>query len=370
MSAAQHRSHGMRGDDTAPDWPPLQQAEVQSVLEGFSKLRGDCEILWRSPRPFSAAARVQTPAGEVFVKRHHARVRSAQALAEEHRFIAHLRAHGLPVPQVLLDDSGATTLTHGDWTFEVHALADGADLYRDTLSWTPLTHLTQARSAGRMLARLHLAAAHFSAPTRSTALLVASTDLLCAPDLLRAIETQCHTRPALADFLARRDWRQALRPLLARHRALQPKLAALPRLWTHGDWHVSNLCWTHDAQVSAVFDFGLCAPTFALFDLATAIERNAIDWLQREQTSFPHTACALIEGYAEVLPLTQTERALLAELLPLVQLDFALSEAEYFHAITGQPADAELAYSGYLLGHAAWFAGAQGQALLHAVRGA
>lgn len=374
VDPADHRSHGCRDDAVVPDWPALAEADVHALLAGFPALRGPVQLLWRSPRPFSAAARVRTRGGEVFVKRHSIRVRAAQALQEEHAFIAHLRAQGIPVPRVLPDCTGATAFVHGDWTHEVHALADGVDLYRDAASWTPLENLERARSAGRMLARLHLAAAGFDAIARSTSVLLATDTVLRAPDLIAAVASQCTARPALAGFLGQRDWQTALRPLLARHRALHAQLTTQPRLWTHGDWHASNLFWNSaadDAQVSAILDFGLCAPTFALYDLATAIERNAIAWLRLDQTTqiaFPHSARALIEGYAELRPLANPERALLADLLPLVHVDFALSEVEYFHAVTGNDHDAELAWSGFLLGHAAWFDTAPGQALLQAIR--
>ena len=148
---------------------------------------------------------------------------------------------------------------------------------------------------------------------------------------------------------------------------------ALPRLWTHGDWHASNLFWSNaddDAEVTAILDFGLCAPTSALYDLATAIERNAIAWLELErgmQAVFPETARALVAGYAEVLPLDPAQRALLADLLPLVHIDFALSEIDYFHGILGSLEQADLAGEGFLLGHAAWFEGAPGRMLLDAI---
>lgn len=377
MSASNHRSHGWNDDDATPDWPPLEVAEVEALLAGFAALRGPARLLWRSPRPFSAAARVLTPAGERFVKRHHRHLRSIAALAEEHAFIAHLRTRGLPVPEVLADDTGRTAIERGDWTYEVHAPAAGLDLYRDTPSWTPLTQPAHARNAGRMLARLHRAAAGFDAPSRSTALLVARDDVLRAPDLVEAIDAQRAQRPALAAFLAGRpDWRAELAPLAARHRRLLPRIADLPRLWTHGDWHASNLCWSdpgEHADVAAILDFGLCAPTFALYDLATAIERNAIAWLQLDaatQIAFPGTARALIAGYADLLPLPPAMRETLAALLPLVHVDFALSEVDYFFGVLNAPEQAaSLAWDGFLLGHAAWFETAPGRVLLDAIRG-
>lgn len=375
MSASNHRSHGWNGNDAPPDWPPLDTAEAEALLAGFTALHGSLRILWCSPRPFSAAARVLTPAGERFVKRHHRSVRTPRALAEEHAFIAHLRAHGLPVPEVLADDAGRTAIERDAWTYEVHAPADGLDLYRDTPSWTPLTAPGHARNAGRMLARLHLAAAGFAAPPRSTPMLVARDEVLRAADLVEAIDAQRAQRPALAAYLAgRRDWRAELAPLAARHRRLLPRITDLPRLWTHGDWHASNLCWSdtgEDADVAAVLDFGLCAPTFALYDLATAIERNAIAWLHLDagtQVALPQTARALIAGYAELLPVAPEMRETLAVLLPLVHVDFALSEVDYFLGVLDAPEQADLAWDGFLLGHAAWFETAPGRALLDAIR--
>ena len=374
MHTPPHRSHGWNHDAVPPDWPVLGATEIHGLLDRYPALRGATHIDWHSPRPFSAAARVHTQAGDVFVKRHSHLVRTPQALCEEHAFIAHLRMHKLPVPRVFTDADGRTATAHGEWTYEVHALADGVDVYCDAASWTPPRSVEHARSAGHMLARLHVASAEFDAPARSTAVLVAQDTLLRAPDLIAAIEAQCAARPALADALSSRDWRRQVTALLPRHSSLQSRIANQPRLWTHGDWHVSNLFWqpqNSPIEASSILDFGLCAPTFALFDLATAIERNAIAWLQRDQGMHAihfDIARHLLAGYSDVLPLSPQQLGVLAELLPLVHLDFALSEMEYFHAITHKPADVELAWSEFFLGHAAWFDSAPGQQLLAVIR--
>jgi len=108
-----------------------------------------------------------------------------------------------------------------------------------------------------------------------------------------------------------------------------------------------------------------------LFDLATAIERNAIAWLALDtgiDAAHPDIARALIEGYRQQRPLNAADIRLLADLLPLVHVDFALSEVEYFHAITHSRANADVAYDTFLRGHAAWFGTPPGQALLRAIR--
>ena len=375
VSAASHRVHGLAGDEAAPDWAPIEDAEAQRLLRAWPDLHGDARVTWRSPRPFSAAARVRAGNAEVFVKRHHPAVRGVADLREEHAFMAHLRRRGVPIPAVLSSAGGDTAVTMDGWTWEVHALAEGIDLHRERMSWSPPEAPEQARHAGRMLACLHRAAADYVAPPRAGFMLMARADLLRAPDLFDALQRQLPRRPALADYLRQRDWRVELADVAARQRAVQPRLAALPRCWTHGDWHVSNLCWSDAgpaARVTDVLDFGLATKTFALFDLATAIERNAIAWTALERGADavrPRIAEALLAGYAELLPLPAEARTLLAALLPVVHLDFALSEVEYYHGVTHSDANADVAWNAFLRGHAAWFDTAPGRALLETVRG-
>ncbi|MGN6705478.1 MAG: phosphotransferase [Rhodanobacter sp.] len=374
-SDTDHLVHGLAGDDIAPDWPALVAPELRSLLRRLPQAGALHRVLWHSPRPLSAACLVDTEAGTLFVKRHHQRVRSAATLTEEHRYIAHLRRHDLPLAEVLHDADGDTAIAIGEWVYEVHRRAAGVDLYRELISWQPLPNARHARRAGRMLARLHDAAADYLAPQRSTHILVARSELIAATDPVAALESQLPQRSGLADYLHGRPWQREFAGLLAPwHANLQPALARQPRLWTHGDWHASNLCWSgsgDDADITAVLDFGLAAANCALFDLATAIERNAIAWLTLDDgeaaTHLP-IARALIEGYREVRPLARDELHLLADLLPLVHVDFALSEVEYFHAITHAPAHADVAWDTFLRGHAAWFATAPGQALLLGIR--
>lgn len=369
------RVHGLAGDDVPADWPPLAAAEVARVLAGYPQLGAAPAIVWNSPRPLSAAALVDTGAGRVFVKRHHVRVRSAATLAEEHAFAAWLRARGIPVPRVIPAADGRSVRALGDWVYEVQAPARGLDVYRDTASWVPPAAPDHARAAGAMLARLHTAAAGYAAPQRATHVLVARSELIEAADPVTALAAQLATRPGLAAYLADRDWqREFAAAITPFHAAVQARACAQPRAWTHGDWHVSNLCWSTagtDAVVTDVLDLGLSACTFALFDLATAIERNAVAWLEApaDRARAP-IAQALIDGYRDVHPLDRDALAFVADLLPVVHLDFALSEVEYFSAITGSRAHADVAWDAFLRGHAAWFRTTPGRQLLVAIRAA
>ncbi len=365
-------SHGLAGEDVAPVWAPLAETELRPLLARYPQLGALHSIDWHSPRPFSAAALVSTETGQWFVKRHAQTVRSAAWLEEEHGFIGHLRANGVPAPKVQLDGEGRSAIAAGAWTYEVHARSPGADLYRDAQSWSPFHSHAHAHAAGRALAELHRAAEGYHAPARQATVLSSRCHAFVQPQPLATLTRQVHNSPALNRYLADRDWRADLqRVLLPSHQALVPHLARQTPLWTHNDWHASNLLWADD-QVSSVLDFGLCDRTFALFDLATALERNAIPWLELDQGGAAPadlgTVDALLAGYASIKSLVAADIEALAAWLPVVHADFAISETEYFAGVLDDHASADIAWDGYLLRHADWFAGPEGQRLIEHLR--
>lgn len=372
-SSAPHLVHGMGTELEAPAWPAITPAEAAGALACFPSAGAMVGLEWHSPRPFSAATLLRTTNGAFLLKRHHAALRSLAGLAEEHRFSAHLAERGVSVAHVVPASDGTGAIRLGDWCYELHHRAPGRDLYRDRHSWTPFLSTAHAQAAGAALARLHDAAQGFDAPARRPQPLVASFTILPAADPLAATQAYVAARPALAAFLAGRPWERQIAGLLETFaQGLSPRLADQPPLWTHNDWHPSNLLWTDAGTVATTIDFGLADRTCALHDLATAIERTAIAWLDLGQgrdadIASAEAACALLAGYA-------TERALgagavetIVRLLPLVHLEFALSEIDYFAGVVGNPAHADLAWADYLLGHADWFASSAGQDFLHRI---
>ncbi|MFF2553874.1 phosphotransferase enzyme family protein [Nocardia sp. NPDC058058] len=358
------RVFGMGSEQlVAPDWPPLTPPEIAALLGP------DAVIEWRSPRPLSATARVHTADGTpVIVKRLPRTLRDATALAEEHAFMNHLRDRGIPIPAIVL------TREIGEFTYEVQELGIGEDLYRSSFSWSPYLSTDQARTSGRMLARLHLAARDYDAPPRPPRPLLASFSIFSAPDPIAAIEARAAVRPALAAFLATSDWRTEVQRLhLPFHTRLYRLLPHLAPQWTHNDWHGTNLLWQSTGpgveSPSTVIDFGLCDRTVAIHDLAVAIERCAVDWISLRDGGPAHIQFdqveALLNGYRSIRPLSPTETAALPELLPLVHAEYELSEIDYFLGVIpgGNPENAEIAYRHYFLGHTAWWAAA-GRALL------
>lgn len=369
MSGAGHLVHGMGTAMEAPTWPAITAAEAEAILSAFPAAGRLVALRWHSPRPFSAATLVETAEGEFLLKRHHRRLRSPAALAQEHAFMAHLRFAGLAVPDVMAAAGGAGAIAQGEWTCEVHRKAPGIDLYRDRPSWTPFLDHRHAFAAGAALARLHLAARGFAGDPRGDQPLVASFTIVPAHDPLAAAGTYVAARPALAAFLADKPWQAHLARLFASLGAgLPARLERQPMLWTHNDWHPSNLLWSPEGTVRTVFDFGLATRTCALHDLATAIERTAIPWLELEDgRADAQAALALLAGYRTVLPLAGAEIETLVRLLPLVHVEFALSEVDYFAGILGDRDQAALAWDGYLLGHAEWFLSAPGRDFLQQV---
>jgi len=338
-----HLVHGMGREPAEPDWPPLTAAEL-----GF--LPG-AEIGWHSPRPMSAAALVRWDGRTVFVKRHHRRVRNGAQLAAEHAFGTYLRERGQPVPQAMRLER------RGEYWYEVFSVVAGLDVYRDAVSWSPYLNRGHAAAAGAALARLHLAAAGFGGAERPFGPLMTSTAVVVASDPAVALTRLAAAWPGLARYRSlAADFERHVLPLIW---GAAPALRYASSQWGHGDWHPSNLSWTSagpDAQVAGVFDLGLANRTSALHDLAIAVERSMVSWLD-----MPHAVVdeamtgVLLDGYQSVRPLTDAERAALWLVLPVVHVEYALSEIEYFAGVLDCAVNADLAYD-YLIGHARWFA--------------
>lgn len=371
-----HLVHGMGLALEEPVWPAIMPAEAEAVVARFLGAGRLIGLRWHSPRPFSAATLVQTSRGEFFLKRHHRLLRSLCSLAREHAFISHLRTAGLPVPEVMGSANRAGAIVQDDWIYELHRQAPGLDLYRDRPSWTPFLALDHAHAAGATLARLHLAARHFGEPARTVQPLVASFTILPASDPLMAAEGYIAARPALAGYLADKPWRRELARLLAAlGDGLPERLSGLPSLWTHNDWHPSNLLWARDGAVCSIIDFGLATRTCALHDIATAIERTTIQWLmlgtaRDDMIADPAAALAILAGYRTIQPLSASDIDTVIALLPLVHVEFALSEVDYFAGILADRDSAALAWEGYLIAHAEWFLAPAGLDFLKQIRSA
>jgi len=194
------------------------------------------------------------------------------------------------------------------------------------------------------------------------------------------MERYIAARPALAgDAVARLGCDEALEILTPLHAQLQPLLPSLKPLWTHNDPHASNFLWSDasdKARAVGVIDFGLADRTNAVHDLAQAVERNIVEWLDlrpgmADTDNIPihldHLE-AMLDGYESVRPLNDAEAAALTPMTALCHAEFALSEADYFRGVLHSEEKARVASIDYLVGHARWFRGAGGQKLLDAIQ--
>ena len=370
MSAAEFAQFGVHGVQDKRDWPCLTLEETRRVLGFFKTLALPEHVAWHSMRPFSAVGHVQLEGqGACLLKRHHILLRSVKVLEQEHDFIRHLACKNIPVcPPVAMPD-GHTALNLGEWTYEVFLPAHGADIYQNVMSWQPYFSLRQAFAAGVALGRLHLAAADYAGPERgggNVVPLVSSMRVIGQPDLVPALREWVSRQPSLQATLAHRAWEQDVQAVLAPfHQILKPLLPHCTPAWGHGDWHGSNLLWSGD-DVRSVLDFGMADRTCAPFDLAVALERATVDWLA---LSAPGCVAwqqveAMLAGYQSVRKLSALEQQQVVAFLPLVHVEFALSEVGYFATLVDDQTSAEVAYAEYLLGHGRWFAQGEGKELL------
>ena len=379
----------MDGSLVESDWAPLTLDELRPLLAQFPDLGAPTNILSVSPRPFSAAGVVATRGNHgsgqrVFIKRHHHLVRNREGLLEEHRFLSHLFAHVALVPRVLVTATGETAIETGEWTYEVHEIPPGIDLYEEAISWTPFRSAAHAHSAGTALALLHRAARGFNAPHRKPRPLVASFTIFAANDPAAAMKRYLSARLSLsAHQSVHASAEQALDLLSPFHAELLPLLPALAPLWTHNDLHASNLFWSDagpnadlSAYATAIIDFGLADCTNAVHDIAHAIERNIVEWLALvNDPAHPDDVPihldhlrAFLDGYETIRPLSSEESSALAPMTALCHAEFALSEADYFLGVLRSQEKAAMAYDGWLIGHARWFSSTPGRELLDALR--
>ncbi|MCX5616941.1 phosphotransferase [Bombella sp. TMW 2.2559] len=358
-------------------WPPLTENDIAALLPrwGVRPAARD-PILWHSRRPFSASAIVALEdGGRLFLKRHGRALRSAETLTEEHLFARRLAGQGLPVSAPLPMQDGRTALATSDHTYEAFPLYMEEDAYRGLDSWRPYHSTAQAASSGTLLARLHQASESYRAPPRHNPPLISARHPLLHENLEEGLIPWASAQEGLTEAYPLTALRRDVLPLLAPfHEALHPLLPDDHPLWGHGDWHGANLLWHREGQditAGRAFDFGMCDLTSAAFDLAVAIERSFISWLDPEGAPAVHEEQLLtfLHAYDARRPRTFIEKQLTACWLPLCHVTFALSEVAYYSHILGSREAADISWQDYLIGHARWFHTGRGQALLTLLKG-
>ncbi|MEB3754883.1 phosphotransferase enzyme family protein [Acinetobacter sp. MD2(2019)] len=369
LSTETSLGHGMDGELETKDWENLNTADIQRLQFYYPQLHGAIDITWNSPRPFSSAALIRVENQTFFVKRSHRSFRSAQDLMQEHLFISHLSKKQLRVPEILIANTGMSAIELDDWAYEIHRYSPSVDVYADTPSWKPFLYAEHAWQTGAMLANLHLAAQDYDVVVGRTARYLVSTQQLLESDyLVPALQTRIESSRALSDYFKDKTLDSTLLLQLGQiHQKIVQPLQACQKIWTHNDLHASNLLWDAEdqtAKIAAVIDFGLCDRTSKVYDFAITIERNFIDWLALKNSNDIQIDYVGLEqflrGYAANMQ-TFEHFDIVPDLLTIVHVDFAMSELEYFVAITHNLSHADAAYQDWLIAHTAWFFRVQGQ---------
>ncbi|RRC95880.1 phosphotransferase enzyme family protein [Schaalia canis] len=408
-----------------PAWPPFGADEALPVMARFGF--PEATVTRQSIRMMSCAVTVSTPSAPFFLKRYHRSVMSAPELRARHRAVNLLRdvedGHTLTVTGFHLTPDGDSVVEEGEWLYELNDFAPGEDRYRGRYSWNAPDSLGEAESLGRALAIIHLRAeataerapadpgpGFFQARCDLAMGHVSVEDYLAARPMLT--EWAAGYAPTEGDASRSVDSAPRVRTSKERHSAghggiesstagstgtlkraegagqatahgldlsaeveaalawRTPEIvrayASLPRLWIHGDGHCSNMMYAGE-EVCAVFDFGLSAVSTAVADLAIALERNTLLWLEildgKSDAYRMDTARAILRGYQSLRPLSSTEAALLPHMMRAVHVDPALDWIPY-HLISGRPSNAEWALETFFRGHTAWFSTEAGKRYL------
>lgn len=345
-------------------WPSFTSAELAEICDHFPGLGGFQAELRPGGRPLTRSALIQGGAGLFFVKWRSAQTLGAEGLAAEHQLIRDLRGAGFPTPALIPTTKSDTALAWADGWVEVQACAEGEDRYAGRHTWQPFLSLGDAQAVGRSLARLHHLTGHFPAPAKVDRGCPAATPTLLSGPFPGQAPSAWSPNPDVQAFLAARpNWQEGMAVLEPGWNDVAAGLRDLPQMWIHGDPQANNHFFQGE-EVAAVIDFHLATVAPSLLDLAIALDRNGLLWLEimagnAEAWDEPSLR-GLLEGYG---PLTPAEANLLPRLLPLAQIDFALSLLTYYLTIERNEARAAWAWDVFVLGHAQWHVSAPGQRL-------
>ncbi len=217
----------------------------------------------------------------------------------------HLAGEGIPVPDPAADRSGDVLHTLcGKPAAVVNKLAGKSQLAPQAV---------HCAAVGDMLARMHLAAAHYPRQQPN----------------LRGLPWWNETVPVVLPHL---DEAQAalIRSELAyqNHVASSSLYAALPRGPVHADLFRDNVMFEGE-RLTGFFDFYFAGVDAWLFDLAVCLNDWCITHADGQHEA--RRAHAMLEAYQKVRPLSAAERALLPAMLRAGALRFWVSRLWDFH---------------------------------------
>lgn len=367
-------------------WPDITMDEADVVLGRLSEPLHARRIIARSGRPMAAGCLIDTGAGDMFIKRYARSVRTEDTILPYHRFVAHLASHGIPTPTFHWFTAGSetgngneagfgmeTVLLWNDCVYEVSAKAWGEDRYAKAYIWDPPETNREAYRLGSFLGYLDIASRGFDEPRPAPCGYQARFSIFEHEDVLAAADGWLRERPLTARWMREtgRDFLSDLAQFADTGVRLAPRYRDIERIWTHGDTHLSNFMWQGDAP-SAVFDFGMADFNTAVFELAMALERHTIQWLDvmnGDADSYRlDLARAIISGYHAVRPLTDVEKEILPDVLAVSQIEGGVTLIDYWLRSHGRGQDISWGYDVDFLAHGRWYRSPSGVAYLNGLR--
>lgn len=361
-------------------WPDITLDEADAVLGELAEPLRARRILARSGRPMAAGCLVDTGAGDMFIKRYSRTVRTEDTILPYHRFVAHLAAHGIPTPTfhrfAVEPERGIgrdTVLLWNDCVYEVSAKAWGEDRYAKAYIWDPPQTNREAYQLGVFLGHLDIASRGFDEPRPAPCGYQARFSIFEHEDVVNAADEWLQSRPLTMRWMREtgRDFLTDLEPFADIAERLAPAYRTVEHIWTHGDTHLSNFMWQGDAP-SAVFDFGMADANTAVFELAMALERHTIQWLDIVNGDVDSyrldLARAIISGYHAVRPLSDVEKEILPDVLAVSQIEGGVTLIDYWLRSHGRSQDIAWGYDIDFLVHGQWYRSPAGTAYLDGLR--
>ena len=274
---------------------PVSEAEARTYLQAY-----DLGEL-RSLTPIAEGVentnyRLETTAGRFVLTLFEYRTR-ADALPFCLGLTAHLAGRGYPAPRPMPDRERA-------WTGYLNGRPAAIIEWREG-DWLRTPDLDDQRTAGRALARLHLAAADY----------VGLRSNPVGPAVWRDLADRCASVAVGEDRRILERLEQELADMVRR------PLEALPEGPVHADYFPDNVLFLN-GEISGVIDFYFaCIDTLA-YDLAIALNAWGFDASGRAD---PAALAAFLAGYESVRPLSRAERAALPDLGARAVVRFSLT---------------------------------------------
>lgn len=252
---------------------------------------------------------VDTDQGQFFLRRRNLAY-PPDSIDFELSLIDHLVADGFPTAPVIRTADGAFRVELNGRYWEMYRRLAGEHF--------KVENLEQVRSAARLLARFHKAAADY--PVRPSHIKDRDVDLSKAQRVIDQFETEGGRRlgpigplvmPRIADF-----FRSQAEVVIT---CVQP-LTDLPKTLIHGDFQPSNVLF-QGSEAVALLDFGDTSLFYRAYDVAKAIlrfstlkpnYRSQMDMAPRMDLA---RARAFLEAYQSELPLSETELKAMPALL-------------------------------------------------------